>query len=76
MLRLKADAVSNVVLMDEAMTVRPVVPLCFVRRLTPGKVLENRPSAAFWTALSHSLQKHSRDSTRSSINPLFVPFFC
>ncbi|KAF9071043.1 Golgi transport complex subunit 5-domain-containing protein [Rhodocollybia butyracea] len=29
-------------------------------------VLENKPSATFWTALSRALEKHSRDSARGS----------
>ncbi|KAJ6603113.1 Golgi transport complex subunit 5-domain-containing protein [Mycena sp. CBHHK59/15] len=30
------------------------------------KLLENKPSATFWTALGKSLEKHTRDSARSS----------
>ncbi|KIK67031.1 hypothetical protein GYMLUDRAFT_156005 [Collybiopsis luxurians FD-317 M1] len=48
-LKLKRDAISQTLFLDEAMT-----------------VLENKPSATFWTALSRALEKHSRDSARGS----------
>ncbi|RDB25440.1 Conserved oligomeric Golgi complex subunit 5 [Hypsizygus marmoreus] len=48
-LKMKKDAVTQVVFLDEAM-----------------KLLENKPSATFWTSLGRSLEKHARDSAKSS----------
>ncbi|KAK7472882.1 hypothetical protein VKT23_000990 [Stygiomarasmius scandens] len=48
-LKLKRDTVSQILFLDEAMT-----------------LLENKPSATFWTSLSRSLEKYTRDSSKSS----------
>jgi len=48
-LKLKKDAVSGTLFLDEAM-----------------QVLENKPSAIFWAALSRSLEKHAKDTAKSS----------
>jgi len=34
-----------------------------------SKLLENKPSATFWTSLSRSLEKYTRDSSKSRFKP-------
>lgn len=48
-LKLKRDAATQAVFLDEAM-----------------KVLENRPSAIFWTSLARAFEKHAWDSAKGS----------
>ncbi|KNZ78795.1 Conserved oligomeric Golgi complex subunit 5 [Termitomyces sp. J132] len=48
-LRLKKDATTQAIFLDEAM-----------------KLLENKPSAIFWTSLGRSLEKHARDAAKNS----------
>ncbi|KAG6820510.1 hypothetical protein H0H93_015983 [Arthromyces matolae] len=48
-LKLKKDAVTQALFLDEAM-----------------KILENKPSATFWTSLCQSLEKYSREAAKSS----------
>ncbi|EGO25368.1 hypothetical protein SERLADRAFT_448348 [Serpula lacrymans var. lacrymans S7.9] len=48
-LKLKKDAASQTVFLDEAM-----------------EMLENKPSATFWTSLSRALEKYARDAAKGS----------
>ncbi|KAJ8507107.1 hypothetical protein ONZ45_g10502 [Pleurotus djamor] len=48
-LKLKKDAVSQVIFLDVAM-----------------QLLDNKPSATFWTSLSQALDKHARESAKGS----------
>ena len=64
-LKLKKDAVTQIGFLDEAMKVySPQKP--FVDKFIMSvQVLENKPSLAFWTALSHSLEKHAKEASKS-----------
>lgn len=64
-LKMKKDTLSQVVFLDEAMKV------CICRHYklrfdwVLPQLLENKPSATFWTSLGRALEKYTRDSVRS-----------
>jgi conserved oligomeric Golgi complex subunit 5 len=63
-LKLKKDPISQVVFLDEAMKVKSITLL---RRHGANvvQVLESKPSTTFWAALGRSLEKQTREATKS-----------
>lgn len=69
---MKKDTVTQVVFLDEAMKVRGNMHESrkfdfHITFVSPNcQLLENKPSAIFWTSLGKSLDKHARDSAKSA----------
>lgn len=77
-LKLKYDPTTQTNFLDETMKVcivHTTIVAFFVlggELISPNKVLENTPSAAFWTTLARGLERQSKESARSK----FICFRC
>ena len=66
-LKLKKDAGTGIMFLDEAMKVSPLVYQVFERRSNEAKkLLENNPAATFWTSLGRSLEKCAKDASKGN----------
>lgn len=66
-LKVKKDPITHVLFLDEAMKVSlQMAHYVSTAEHAVCQVLENKPSAIFWTALGRSLEKQTRDAAKSS----------
>ncbi len=79
-LKMKKDATTHVVFLDEAMKVSWFAKIYggLLHLKLYLKVLENNPSTTFWMSLSRSLQKHFQDSSKGQlyIVQCCIPLIC
>ena len=66
-LKLKKDTGTGVMFLDEAMKVSPLAYWVFESNGNePKKLLENNPTATFWTSLGRSLEKCAKDASKGN----------
>lgn len=67
-LKLKKDGGTGVMFLDEAMKVGPLVyQACESNGNGSKKLLENNPTATFWTSLGRSLEKCAKDASKGNL---------